>query len=184
MSETATEATAETEALEATEDAPETEEFDAERAKAKIAKQNSEARGLRNRVKELEAFEAKVREIEEAQKSEAQKIQERAEKAERDAQAARDELARERIARRYKIDDDDLDLLGTGTEEMIEARAKRIAALKAAADKPVVVPPSGKPVEKLRPGATSTEQDISSPDAYPAHWRTAKSATSKGLGNG
>lgn len=180
MSETTTEVTTpEAEAQEA--DAPEeSEKFDADRAMAKIRKANDEAKGLRSRVKELEAFEAKVREIEESQKTESQKIQERAEKAEREAQAARDELSRERIARRYKIDDDDLDLLGTGTEEQIEARAKRIAAKNAAiAEREATAPPSEKPVQKLRPGATSTDRDISAPDAYPSSWRTAKTAQTR-----
>lgn len=178
MSETATEATVEPEALEATAEAGETEEFDAERAKAKIAKQNSEAKNLRTRVKELEAYEAKVREIEEAQKSEAQKIQERADKAEQRAQAIEAELIRERIARRHKIDDDDLDLLGTGTEEQLEARAKKIAALKAAAaEREATAPPSDKPVEKLRPGATPSDVDIRGKDAYPSSWRTTRTQT-------
>lgn len=186
MSETTTtEATPETEAPEAEETTTEQEPFDQARAMAKIKKANDEARGLRQRIKDLEQYEAKVRADEESQKTESQKIQESATKAEQRALAAETSLLRERVARRHKLDDDDMDLLGSGNEDEIEARAKRIAALKAAAEKPVAVPPSEKPVEKLRPGATSTDRDISSPDAFPAHWRTAKSApTSKGIGNG
>ena len=158
----------------------EPEAFDQERAMDKINKANAEARNLRTRVKELEAYEAKVRDIEEAQKSEAQKIQERADAAEQRAKAAETELVRERIARRHKIDDDDLDLLGTGTEEQIEARAERLAALKAAAvAAQVTAPPSEKPTESLRPGATPAGKDISPPDAYPSSWRTARTQTRK-----
>jgi hypothetical protein len=179
MSETTTEVTEPVEAQEA-ETAAESEQFVVARAMAKIRKANDEARGLRSRVKELEAYEAKVREIEESQKSEAQKIQERAEQAERDAQAARNELLVERIARRHRLDDDDMDLLGTGTEEQLEARAKKIAAKNAAAaGAQATAPPSGKPVEKLRPGATSTETDIEPQDAYPSSWRTAKTAQTR-----
>lgn len=173
MSEAMTEVTVETEAPEA--DETSTEAFDQERALAKINKANSEAKGLRARVKELEALEAKVREFEDSQKSEAEKVLARAEKAEQRAQAVENDLVRERIARRHKIDEDDMDLLGAGTEEQIEARAKKIAAKNAAAaGAAATVPPSDKPVEKLRPGATSSDKDITPPDAYPSSWRTAR----------
>ena len=180
MSETTTEVTApEVEAPEA-ETTDESEKFDADRAMAKIRKANDEAKGLRSRVKELEAYEAKVREIEEAKKSESDKIQERAAKAEKDAQDARHELLVERIARRHHLDDDDMDLLGTGTEEQLEARAKKIAAKNAAAaGREVTGPPSDKPVSQLRPGATGTDKSIAPPDAYPSSWRTAKTAQTR-----
>ena len=68
-----------------------------------------------------------------------------------------------------------MDLLGTCTEEQLEASSKKIAAKNAAsAGVAATVPPSEKPVEKLRPGATSTDKDITAPDAYPSSWRTAK----------
>ncbi len=167
------EVTVDSDALEA--DEPTTEAYDKERALAKITKANSEAKGLRARVKELEAYEAKVREFEESQKSEADKIQERAAAAEKRASDAETLLAVERIARRHQISDDDMDLLGTGTEEQIEARAKKIAAKNAAAaGVSATAPPSEKPIEKLRPGATSSEKDLAPQDAYPSTWRTAK----------
>lgn len=172
MSETTTTDVTEPEAPEA----EETEEaYDKERALAKIRKANDEAKGLRSRVKELEALEAKVRDYEDSQKSEAEKIQARAEKAEQRAHDVENELIRERIARRHHLDEDDMDLLGTGTEEQIEARAKKIAAKNAAvAATQATAPPSDKPVEKLRPGATSSDKDIAPPDAYPSSWRTAR----------
>jgi phage protein D len=182
MSETTTEVTApEAEAPEVEAPAAESDEkFDADRAMAKIRKANDEAKGLRARVKDLEAYEAKVREIEESQKSESQKVQERADRAEQRAKAVEAELIRERIARRHKIDDDDLDLLGTGTEVELETRAKKIAALKAAAlEREATVPPSDKPVEKLRPGATPSDVDLRGKDAYPSSWRTARTQTRK-----
>lgn len=170
MSDVVTDVTVETEAPEADEQT--TEAFDQERAMAKIKKANDEAKGLRTRVKELEALEAKVREYEDSQKSEAEKIQSRAEKAEQRAQAVEAELIRERIARRHHLDEDDMDLLGAGTEEQIEARAKKIAAKNAAAaGVTATAPPTEKPTERLRPGATSTEANLEPPDAYPAHWK-------------
>ncbi len=144
------------------------------------AKYRTTARDNATAAKELET-------IRESQKTEAQKIQDRADAAEKRANDAETELIRERIARRHHLDEDDLDLLGTGTEEQIEARAKKIAAKNAAAaGVTATAPPSGKPVESLRPGATSSDKDISPPDAYPSSWRTAKTTQPrpKGLGNG
>lgn len=155
--------------------ATETVEQKIERLEKEAAETRREAARYRTSAKENASAASELEKIRDAQKSEAEKIQERAAKAEQRAQAAEAELIRERIARRHKIDDDDLELLGTGTEEQIEARAKRIAALNAAAAAvKATVPPSEKPVEKLRPGATAADEDINSPDAYPSSWRTAK----------
>lgn len=49
-------------------------EFDAERAKAKIAKANKEAQNLRARLKDLEPLAAKAKELEDANKSETDKL--------------------------------------------------------------------------------------------------------------
>lgn len=64
------------------------EPFDAERAKAKIAKANSEAAGLRKRMKDLEARAAQADEYEQAQKSESEKIADRIAAAEQKANDA------------------------------------------------------------------------------------------------
>lgn len=139
----------------------------------KALKAERDARRTAERA--LAERDARLKELEDRDKSEEEKRTERLAKAERERDDIRSELIRERIARRHKIDDDDLDLLGSGTEEEIEARAKKIAAKNAAAaGVAATVPPSEKPVEKLRPGATSTDKDITAPDAYPSSWRTAK----------
>jgi len=178
MSETTVEQASEVEAPEVETDET-AENFDAKRAMDKIAKANSEAKGLRSRVKELETYEAKVRELEESQKSEQQKVIERAEKAEQDANAARSELIRERIARRHGIADEDMDLLGSGTEEEIEGRAKRLAALSAAAagTDETPAPPTSRTAEKLRPGA-SPKTPTEAPKSYPAGWLPAAAESS------
>lgn len=177
MSETAV-TEPETEPLEGEEEA-----FDAERAKAKIAKANSEAKGLRARVKELESYEAQVKATEDAKKSEIDKAAERAAKAEQRAAEVEAELIRERIARRYSISDDDLDLLGSGSEEQITARAERLKAKNdaaAAATAKADPPPSDRPTEKLRPGATPREAPAAEDkDAYPSSWRTARTAQTR-----
>jgi len=74
----------------------EEEPFDRARAEAKIRKANSEAKSLRERLKELEPLAQKARELEDAQKSEAERLtgqlteaQERAAKAIRTAVASK-----------------------------------------------------------------------------------------------
>lgn len=158
-----------------TNEATETEAFDAQRAMEKISKANSEAKNLRSRVKELEAYEAKVKELEESQKTDQQKAIERAEKAEQEANATRSELIRERIARRHSITDEDMDLLGSGTEEEIESRATRLAAKNAAAagtSTDSSAPPTARTSEKLHPGA-SPKVSPEAPKSYPANWLPA-----------
>lgn len=74
----------------------EEEPFDRARAEAKIKKANSEAKSLRERLKELEPLAKKAKELEDAQKSEQERLaeqltaaEERAAKAVRTAVAAR-----------------------------------------------------------------------------------------------
>jgi chromosome segregation ATPase len=143
------------------------------RLEKEAADTRREAANYRTKAKEGAAAAAELEKIRESQKTEAEKIQERAAAAEKRASDAETELMVERIARRHKITDDDMDLLGTGTEDQIEARAKKVAAKNAAAaGVSATAPPSEKPIEKLRPGATSSEKDLAPQDAYPAHWKT------------
>lgn len=78
----------------------------------------------------------------EAAKSETQKLVDKAANLEADAQAVREELTRERVARRHGLSDEDMELL-SGDEEHMEKLAARIAAVQAA--KPVD-PAKAKPV--------------------------------------
>lgn len=72
---------------------------------------------------------AKFDEFEQASKSDLEKLQSQFSetKSERDSLAS--ELTRLRIATKHGISEDDLDLLGTGTEEELTARAERIKKL-------------------------------------------------------
>lgn len=158
---------------------PEAQAAPEETVDAKIARLEKEAADTRREAakyrttaKENAAAASELEKIRDSQKTEAQKIQDRADAAEKRATAAETELIIERIARRHKIDDDDLDLLGSGTEEQIEARAKRIAAKNAAVLDGAVTkaPPSDKPVQKLRPGATGHDVPIENQQLYPAEW--------------
>lgn len=168
--------TAETETTEI--EAPEAdveELLDLERAKAKIAKANSEAKGLRATRDQQAAELAELRkfraEIEDAQKTQEQRLAEQTEALRKERDQVSNELLIERIARRHNLADEDLDLLGSGSEEQIEARALRIAAMRTPAVVPdLIAPPTDRPVEKLRPGVTPSATPLGEADSYPPHW--------------
>jgi hypothetical protein len=93
----------------------------------------AKAREWEKRAKANADAASKLTTLEEAQKTEAQKLADTAEQHRRDAEKARADLIRMQVARRYQIPESDLDLLGDGDEEQIEAKAKRLAELHAAA---------------------------------------------------
>lgn len=84
-------------APEATDD-EQPEPFDADRAQAKIKKQNQEAASLRARLKELEPLAAKAKELEEAGRSDLEKLTGRAEQAETRATTAESRAMRLEVA--------------------------------------------------------------------------------------
>lgn len=92
----------------------------------------------------------------EASKSEQQRKDEAVAKAQQEAVTARAEAIRYKAAATYGISADHFDLLGTGTEEEISARAEKVAGLIAAQAQPpaTTATPPARPVEQLRPGAT------------------------------
>lgn len=105
------------------------DEFDADRAKAKITKVNSEASALRKRLKEAETKAARLDEIEAANKSEAEKLSEDRERLQFELQDAKTALTRERVARKYGLDDELVEFLPTdGDEDVVEAKAKYLAS--------------------------------------------------------
>lgn len=72
----------------------------------------------------------KLAEIEDAQKSEAQKLTDAANQAKADADQARAEALRWRIAAKYGISDDDADTFLTGSDEdTLTRQAERLASL-------------------------------------------------------
>lgn len=100
-----------------------------------------------------------------ASKSDAQRLEEAARTAQSDADQARAEAVRYKAAATHGISAEHFDLLGSGTEAEITARAEKLAALVAAkATVPPTAPPSTRPVQQLRPGATpgeaETEDDV------------------------
>lgn len=74
------------------------ETFDEERAKAKIAKANSEAAGLRKRLKEAEEKAGKYDELQNEGKSEAEKLTSERDSAKSEASKAKLDAARFRVA--------------------------------------------------------------------------------------
>lgn len=96
----------------------------------------------------------------EASKSEAQRQQEAIEAAKHEAETARAEAIRYKAAAAHGIGAEHFELLGSGTEEEISARAEKIAALLAAQAGPApATAPQTRPVEQMRPGATPGEAE-------------------------
>lgn len=85
--------------------------------------------------KELETFRN-------AAKTDQERLEEAASAARSELAAARTEAARLRVAVKHGIAEEDFDLLGSGTEEELAARAERIAALRTAAAQPTVPKPN------------------------------------------
>lgn len=131
------------------------DEFDEERARAKIAKANSEAANLRKRVKELEGYETRLKELEEADKSELEKANTKAADAERRVAAAeakmlRYEIAAEKgltLAQAKRLVGDSREELESDADELVEQFAGTEDGKK---------PPARKPTERLR-SATDPE---------------------------
>ena len=104
----------------------------------------------KNEAKELRS---KVRDFEDRDKTELQKLTEAKDEAAKAAEQAQTETVRLRMAIKYGLDEDDLDLLGTGDEETIESRAKRLAERTQPASN------DRTPREALKPGAADNSTD-------------------------
>lgn len=114
----------------------------------------------------------------EASKTDAQRREEAANAAQRERDDAMAEATRYKIALRHGITEDDFDLLGTGTEEQVAARAQKIAAKneaarQAALESAVQTPASPtprRPSEQLRPGASPAPEPVQDDSHYPTDW--------------
>lgn len=133
-------------------------------ARDAISKANREAANYRTQVAELKPKADQFSALEEASKSELQRVQEAQQAAERTAEQARAEMTRYKVAATHGIPAEHFDLLGSGTEEEITARAEKISTLLAAQAAAATAPttpgaPPTRPVEQLRPGATPSEAE-------------------------
>lgn len=129
-------------------------------ARDAISKANREAASYRTQVAELKPKAEQFTRLEEASKSEAQRLAEAASQARSDAEQARAEAVRYRVAATHGITADHFDLLGSGTEDEIVARAAKLSTLlaaQAAAQTTPATAPSTRPVEQMRPGALPGE---------------------------
>jgi hypothetical protein len=154
------------------------DDFDPALAWDKIQKANAEAKNLRERVmtdeqrKQLDEYNKLV----EARKPEAERREAAAAALQRERDEALSETTRYKVALRHGITEDDFDLLGSGTEEQIEARATKVAAKNEAAKQVALEsaaqsPTSRRPVEQLRAGATPAPDPVQSDQSlYPASW--------------
>jgi hypothetical protein len=140
-----------------------------EQLRVELATAKRDAASNRVKLKELEPLAKKAQEADEAAKSKEQKAEERALAAEAREQATLVGYTQLEFAVQYGIQPDDIKLIGTGSREEMEANAKRVAALTAAAAK-VERPPTDRPVEGLRPGATP-EPAKPPDDSYPVEWK-------------
>ena len=136
-----------------------------------LRKMRSENNKLRAKLKELEPLAKKAQAADEAAKSKEQKAEERAQAAEAREKETLEGYTRLELAVQYHIEPDDIDLIGSGTREEMDSRAQRIAAKNAAAMK-AQPPPTDRPVEGLRPGA-SPEPPKPADDSYPTEWQPA-----------
>lgn len=135
---------------------------DLREALAKVRKENA---SWRTKYRDAEPILKAHQDAEDAAKTETQKATERAEAAERRIVELESAAVLAEVAAASGIAADNYDLLGFGTREELEARAQRIAALGASAR-----PPTDRPVESLKPGA-SPESPAPADDSYPAAWR-------------
>lgn len=132
-----------------------------------IAKLRRESAGYRTKLRETEPIVKAAQEAEEANKTEIQRAQERAAQLEKDYAELQQANYRLDLAAQYSIPRDDIDLIGSGSREDMEKNAARLGALFTTTEKKA--PPSDRPVEGLRPGA-SPEPPKPEDHSYPANW--------------
>lgn len=119
----------------------------------------TERQARREAEKRLKDLETQLQQYEDAQKTELQKAQEAAQKYQQELTATRVANARLMAAATHNLPPDAIDLLGDGTDEEIDARAKRLAEMITAAAAPASAesakptPAPTRPVESLVPGA-------------------------------
>lgn len=95
----------------------------------------AEARKWEARAKENRSAAAELQQLKDAEKTELQRAAEKVAAAQREAEAAKAEAARLRIAAKHGISEEYLDLLTGDDEEELEAKAKKLAALVTAQTK-------------------------------------------------
>lgn len=137
------------------------EPFDEERARAKIAKANSEAANLRRRLKEAEAKAAKLDELEDANKSDIERANERLTAAEQRALEAEQRAWRLEVAAEKGLTPAQARrLVGTSKEELEQDADDLLATFDLSREDDGRT----RPKERLKPGASRAEEPEADPD--------------------
>lgn len=125
---------------------------DPEAARKEIEKLRRESAGWRTKFREAEPQLTEYQQWQESQKTEQQRLADAKQAAEQQLSDLRATNARLMAAATHNIPPELIELLGSGTEDEIGARAEILAErLKAAV--PAPAPASQRPVESLTPGA-------------------------------
>lgn len=125
----------------------------------------SERQARRAAERQLKGLQEQLQQYEDAQKTELQKAQEAAKRYEQELTTTRVANARLMAAAVHNLPPDLIDLLGDGTEEEIDARAKLLAEKLAAAS-----PPPTPAVEEPKPASAGPTRPVESliPGGKPA----------------
>lgn len=135
----------------------------------------SERKARREAEKQLTEMRAALQQYEDAQKTELQKAQEQAKQYQQELTTTRVANARLMAAATYNIPADLIDLLGDGTDEEIDARAKQLAdyrdtlaasTVQPAPEPPKAAPASTRPVESLTPGGKPASAEAEDPNTW------------------
>lgn len=154
---------------------PEETDWESEALKWKALSRQHENKHLsalgfksKDEIDQLRTAAQKYQEFEDTQKSELQRANDRAQTVEQQLTDLRSTNARLMAAATHNIPPDLIDLLGSGNEEEINARAEVLAErLKASAPTPAASPAQQRPVESLTPGAATAS---GSAEATPDQW--------------
>lgn len=143
-------------------DAPDAEEFDAERAKAKIAKANQEAKNLRERLKAAEEKAARLDEIEQAGQSDVEKLTAKVAEYERKAQEAERRALVAEVAQEKGLTPAQAKrLVGNSLEELQADADELLTSFKPQeGNTDGAPPPEGKPTPHLRGGGDPTPEEV------------------------
>lgn len=142
---------------------------------AEAAKWKAQSRKHEQAAKANANAAQKYAEWEESQKTEQQRLSDAKAAADRELTDLRSANARLMAAATHNLPADLIDLLGSGTDEEIDARAKLLAEKLAAVApqpaapepaKPTPSPTASRPVESLTPGAKPASAEPEDPNAW------------------
>lgn len=143
------------------------EVFDEDRARAKIAKANQEAKSLRDRLKIADEKATRLDELEASGQSEVEKLTAKVAEAERNAQEANQRAMRAEVASAKGLTAAQAKRLVGGSLEELEADADELLeSFKPQEGDTNGTPLEGKPSENLRSGGDPTQTpEITDPAA-------------------